>query len=254
MKGKMLIVIAALALGGIAAFASYSYLGAIQRQAVAGSALVDVLVAKQDIPRGVAANDLLDAGYVETAKMPLKYVASGAISTVKSVADRIVSVPVTKGEVLTTARFEYSTDAGLAYAVPADFVAVTVPVDDARGVAGLVKPGDRVAILGTITGKAGADDTTRIMVKGAKVLAVGQSTTPQAPTQQTSSSGGAFGPAGSSSSQGAALKTVTVAVSAGDAEKIVLAIESGSIWLALLPGTASSVNPGPGQTTATVLK
>jgi pilus assembly protein CpaB len=253
MKGKMLIVVAALVLGGVAAFASYSYLGALQRQAVAGTALVDVLVAKQDIPRGVSANDLETAGYVETTKMPLKYVASGAISTVKSVADRIVSVPVTKGEVLTTARFQYSSDAGLAYAVPADFVAVAIPVDDARGVAGLVKPGDRVAILGTVPGATPGTDKTRVMVKGAKVLAVGQSTDVQSPTQQASSNG-AFGSGQTSSSQPSATKTITVAVSAADAERIVLAIESGSIWLALLPGTASSVTPGPGQTAATVLK
>jgi pilus assembly protein CpaB len=215
--------------------------------------MVEVLVAKQDIPRGMSANDLVSGGYAEAAQMPLRYVSAGAISSVKSVADRILIVPVDKGEVLTTARFQYSADAGLAYAVPKGFIAVAIPVDEARGVAGLVKPGDRVAVLGTITGKGGDVDHTRIMVQGARVLAVGQSTDAQSSTTQAQGSSG-LGASAQSSSQSGTTKTVTVAVSAGDAEKIVLAVEAGSVWLALLPGNASSVAPGPGQTESTVLK
>lgn len=253
MKSRLIIVVVALVLGGVAAVGAYAYLGAVQRAAETGSVMTDVVVAKQAIPRGVAASDLISGGYVQTVRMPLKYVSAGAISSVASVSDRVLAVPVDQGEVLTSARFQYPSEAGLAFAVPKDFVAVAIPVDEARGVGDLVKPGDRVAVLGTVQMKSGGPDETRIMVAGAKVLAVGQSTSAAANPSQTQQSG-LFAAAQSGSSASSPTKTITVAVSAADAEKIVLAVEAGTVWLALLPGDQSSVVPGPGQTEATVLR
>ena len=253
MKGKILIIVAALVLGGVAAWASYSYLGALQRQAEAGSAMTDVLVAKQDIPRGTPAKDLVTGGLAETTRMPQRYVAPGALAAVTSVADRIVAEPVLKGEVLTAARFQYPTEAGLAFTVPKGLVAVTIPVDDARGVSGLINPGDRVAVLGTVSKKTVADTQTRIMIPGVQVLAVGQSTGVDTGAREAESSSGGLVAATQSQPSGAT-KTITVAVSAADAERVVFAIETGSIWLALLPGETGAVARGAGQTAATVLK
>ena len=252
MRSKLIIVVLAIALGGVAAFAAYSYLSGVQRTAEAGSTMTEVLVAAQDIPRGTSANDLMSSGAVQLTKIPLRYIASGAISSVTSVADRILAVPVSKGEVLTTARFQYPSEAGLAFNVPKGFVAVTIPVDDSRGVAGLVKPGDRVALLATVATKGGQGDQTRIAIPGARVLAVGRSTGAESSTQQASTSGGAFG--GGQSSQSQSANTVTLALSSADAEKVVFAAESGRFWLALLPTTESAATPGPGQTAATVLR
>lgn len=252
MRGKILIVVAALVLGGIAAVASYTYLGALQRQAETGSAMVDVLIANQDIPRGASAKDLAASGLVDTVQMPQRYVASGAISSLTSITDRVLAAPVLKGEVLTTARFQYPTEAGLAFTVPKGFVAVTVPVDDARGVSGMIKPGDRVAILCTVSKKAG-ENQTRIMVPGVRVLAVGQTTGADSGTQQQGSQPSGVMAQGDSQQAGST-KTVTVAVSSVEAEKIVFAIESGSIWLALLPGETKTTTPGAVQSAATVLK
>lgn len=252
MRSKVLLVIVAVVLGGVAAFAAYSYLGSLQRQAEAGSVLTDVLVAKQDIPEGVAANDLVSSGYVETSKVPLRYLASGAISSVNAVSDRVLAVPVTKGEVLTTARFQYPSDAGLAFSVPKGLVAVAIPVDDASGLAGLLKAGDRVAVVVTVSTKSGQGAESRIALPGARVLAVGRSTTADrqaTTTTQASTLGGS-----SSSSQSSAPRTVTLAVTSTDAEKLVLAAGSGSVWLALLPTTESAATPGPGQTIASVLR
>jgi len=251
MRSKLIIVVLAIALGGVAAFAAYSYLGGVQRAAEAGSTMTDVLVATQDIPRGTSANELMSSGAVQLVKMPLRYIASGAISSVTSVADRILAVDVSKGEVLTTARFQYPSEAGLAFNVPKGFVAVTIPVDDSRGVAGLVKPGDRVALVVTIATKSGQGDQTRIAIPGARVLAVGRSTGAE-PTQQASASGG--GIVSSQSNQPQSASTVTLGLSSTDAERVVFAVESGRVWLALLPTTESSATPGPGVTAATVLR
>jgi pilus assembly protein CpaB len=242
MKGKILIVVAALVLGAVAAVASYSYLADVQKQTQAGSAMTEVYRATADIPRGVAAEDLVSQGMVERVSMPLRYVPEGAISSVRSVADQVLAVPVSKGEMLTTARFQYPNEAGLAFTVPKDFVAVTIPVDQARGMIGLLRPGDRVALLATVP-TANGGTQTRIMLPGVRVLAIGISTD-VADTQS--------GEAGANDAK--APNSVTVAVSPADSERIVFALEAGRVWMALLPSTASSAPPGPGQTAATVLK
>jgi pilus assembly protein CpaB len=250
MRSKLLLVVIAVVLGGVAAFATFGYLGSLQRQAESGSTMTDVLVATQDIPRGVSANDLVSSGYVSTVKMPLRYVSSGAMSSMRGVLDRVLAVPVSKGEVLTSARFQYPSEAGLAFSVPKGFVAVTIPVDDARGVAGLVKPGDRVALLATVSQKTGTDAQTRIIIAGARVLAVGQSTGTEAQPSASQSSSAL----GSQSNGNQSGKTVTLAVTSVDAEKVVFAAESGSAWLALLSTTESIAEPGAGQTASTILK
>lgn len=250
MKSKVLIAIVAVALGGVAAFAAFVYLSGVQRAAQAGSTMTDVLVAAQDIPRGTLANDLLSSGMAQVTKMPLRYIPSGAISSVTGVTDRVLAVPVTKGEVLTTARFQYPSEAGLSYNVPAGFVAVTVPVDDARGIAELVKPGDRVAVLITVANRTGGGDVTGYAVKGARVLAVGRSTGTEAQGTVQGSSGGALGGSSSSSSGS---KTITLAVSGDDAQKVVFAAEAGRLWLALLPTTESQVATVAPQSASTVL-
>jgi len=252
MKSKLVIAIVAVVLGLAAAFAAYVYLSGVQRAAQAGSTMTAVLVAKQDIPRGTLANDLMSSGAVEVTKMPLRYVPEGAISSMTGVTDRVLAVSVTKGEVLTSARFQYPSDAGLAFNVPVGFVAVTIPVDEARGIAGLLKPGDRVALMITVTNQRRGGDQTGYAVPGAKVLAVGRSTGTEA--ESSSSSGSSGGALSGSSSGSKTANTVTLAVSATDAEKVVFAAESGRLWLALLPTTESTVATSAPQTAATVLE
>jgi pilus assembly protein CpaB len=255
MRGKVLIIIAALALGGVAAFMTYSYLGSLERQATAGGDLVGAYVAKQDIARGVLASDLLSKDLVEQVRMPKRYVAEGAVTTLDSISGRVLASPVSKGEILTTGRFQSPSETGLAFTVPEGFVAVTIPVDDARGVAGLVSPGDHVAILATVAKKSITDQETRIIVPGVQVLAVGQNTAAQTQATQPAQAGGPLTAAqDASGSKPGPTTIVTVAISAVDAEKVVFAIESGSIWLALLPGASTNVSPGAGQTALTVLR
>jgi pilus assembly protein CpaB len=254
MRSKLLIIAAALVLAAIAAFASFQYLDAVRREAEAGSRMTEVLVAKSDIARGMSADDMLAAGLIERVQIPQRYVAQGAISSVRSVADRILAVPVSKGEILTATRFQYPSEAGLAFNVPKDYVAVTVPVDEARAVAGLVKPGDRVAIVATVEGKGSqGGEQTRIMIPGARVLAVGRSTGVESNSSTNAQASGGVLATGSSK-QNQAVGSVTVALSPVDAEKVIFAVEAGRIWLALLPTTASEAAPGPGQSAQTVLK
>jgi pilus assembly protein CpaB len=124
---------------------------------------------------------------------------------------------------------------------------VTVPVNESRGLAQLLKAGDRVAVLGTLPGKSSGSERTRIVLGGVRVLAVNRNTGASAADEQSSSGVG-------SSAQTSGQDTVTLAVSPADAEKLVFVAETGGVWLALLSTTASSANRGPGQTAASVME
>lgn len=254
MRGKVLIVVAALLLGGIAAYLTFGYLGGLQRQATAGSELVTVYRAREDIERGALASGLIANGLVEIVDMPKRYVPEGAISSADGLADRVLSGSLSKGEILTAGRFQYASDAGLAFSVPEGLVAVTIPVDDARGVAGLISPGDHVAVLATLEDNTNQISYTRVIVGGVQVLAVGQNTGSSGPTPSGVQSGGVVGAAESGSAASSSVTIVTVAASAADAERIVYGVEVGSIWLALLPDKDEAVERGPGQHELSVFK
>jgi pilus assembly protein CpaB len=138
--------------------------------------------------------------------------------------------------------------------VPEGLVAVTIPVDDARGVAGLISPGDHVAVLATVEDNANQISYTRVIVGGVQVLAVGQNTASSGATPSGVQGGGVVGAAESGSASASPPTVVTVAASAADAERIVYSVEVGSIWLALLPDKDHAVERGPGQHALSVFK
>jgi pilus assembly protein CpaB len=93
--------------------------------------------------------------------------------------------------------------------------AVTVRVDDVRGVAGFIRPNDRVDVV-LIRGEGGAagGSYSDIILQGVKVLAVDQLT-------------------GERTEQATVAKVVTLEVSPEDAQKIVLATNIGKLSLIL---------------------
>jgi pilus assembly protein CpaB len=90
--------------------------------------------------------------------------------------------------------------------------AVTVRVDDVKGVAGFIRPNDRVDVV-LIRGEAGGSYSDLIL-QGAKVIAVDQLT-------------------GDRTEQATVAKVVTLEVSPEDAQKIVLATNIGKLSLIL---------------------
>lgn len=258
MRARVWIVILALVLGGLAAVFAAQYISSARSSVEAESKPIEVLVAQQDIPRGTSSEDMIAKKMVSIEKVPARFVAAGAVSSSRAVEGQVLAVNLSVGEQLTSGRFEYPSQAGLAYNVPEDFVAISVPVDDVSGVSSLLKPGDNVAVF--VTTKSGAESEdeaqTKMVIPVARVLAIGQQTTvEQAPEEKQSN-----GALAASSQQGSQTRTVTLALSASDAEKVVFASNKGdgkgdrSVWLALLPVRGSEVPPTRGQTYKTILR
>jgi pilus assembly protein CpaB len=242
MRSRLIIIIVAVLLGVTAALLAARYLQTQQARIAQGAQLVTVLVAQQDLPQGLTAAELLDRGYVTQRQVPRQYVAGSAISSRVALDGKVVAQPISKDQQLTDAMFRYAADVGLASSTPKDYLAVSIPYQAARGVAGLLRPNDFVAVYATFEpDKGGLESaTTKVIIPKAKVLAVGElltATSENDSAPKTASTGSLMAPAAGSGST--APGTITLALTPKDAGKIVFAQEEGAVWLGLF----SSVDP-----------
>jgi len=253
MRTKIVVLIIAVILGLLSAFAVVSYIEGARATIEAEDKPVEVLVAQQDLPAGLSAEELMAEEYVALVEIPRRYVADGAVSSLGAIKDRLLTVPLTKGEQLTANRFSLPSEAGLSFAVPEDYVAIAIPNSADRGVAGLVRPGDSVAVYATFELEPNRIDTavTRLILQKARVLAVGASTTTVSTTddedEEEANTGTLAGAGARAGTEPDVPGTVTLALSPADAEKLVFAQEEGAVWLALLGSGTTEVPVTPGQ-------
>lgn len=257
MRTKILILVVALIVGGVAAVLAARYLGQARTTIEAESEPIEVYVAKEDIPRGLSAEELISKKLIVLEPVPRRFAAAGSVSSAKALEGRVLAAPLTAGEQVTTARFELPTTAGLAYSIPADFLAVSIPVDEVKGISGLVKPGDHLMIFLTVSpGPGGEKEFTHVLLEDVKILAVGGRL--QSPESSGGGDGGVLAVSrdggDESSAQATDVRSVTVAVSPADAERLILAEESGKVWSALRPASAEELPETKGQTAKTVFK
>ncbi|MDZ4064015.1 MAG: Flp pilus assembly protein CpaB, partial [Coriobacteriia bacterium] len=137
------------------------------------------------------------------------------------------------------------------------YVALSIPVDEVRGISGLVKPGNHVALFATMPTDGKVEgEFTRMLLADVKVLAVGgamnveQTTATDSEPQQ-----GAFGTSrNDEAGQPIDTRTLTVSVTPADAERVVLAASAGTLWVALLPAAAEELPTTSGRTAETLFK
>lgn len=249
MRTKLFVLILAIVLGVLAAFVALRYINAARATAEAEGQPVEVLVAQQDLPAGMSAEEMVGEEFVALVPIPRRYVSDGAISSTAAIAGKVLTASLTRGEQITDSRFSLPAAAGLAFAVPADYVAVAMPNTASRGVAGLLRPGDSVAVYATFEPDGGLEAAvTKMILRKARVLAVGTATTPaeQAPDAETEDENPRMGAPARARDDDVA-GTVTLALSPLDAEKLVFATEEGQVWLALIGSGTTEVPSTPGQ-------
>lgn len=203
-----------------------------QEDVVRKTRLTRIAVAAQPIEFGGA----LTNTNVVLADWPAASLPTGAFTSIEQATrNRVALQPIVAGEPILAARVS-GTDgrATLSVNLPADKVAVSVPVNEVSGVAGFVRPGDLVDVLVTrqIPGTNGgvADKMTNVVLQGVPVLAIDQV-------------------ADKAKTDPALAKTATLQVDGYGAQKLALARELGSLTLALR-NIASPVVPASGTVTA----
>jgi len=181
--------------------------------------LVDVVVAAANIPK----NSVIIREQVRMESIPAQYAHPSALHDLKKVVGEVATADITAGEQILSNRLisRGSKQTKLAYAVPRGKRAVSVPVNAVSGVAGLIKPGDRVDVIATVEVPLGQEQVTMttLALQDVEVLAVDQSMDETKPP--------------SNKEETVQTKTVTLAVSPDEARRLVLASERGTIRLAL---------------------
>lgn len=252
MRTKAIVIALALVLAGIATVLAVNYVNSARSEVAASSEPIEVLVAQEDIPRGMSAEELMAKEMIALEEVPQRYVAADAISSTRAIEGQVLSAPLSKGEQVTSTRFSLPSTAGLAYSVPSDHVAIAIPVDEVRGISSLVRPGDRVAIFVTFEPEGDTETAiTRLLLPEAKVVAVGAALTAEQSRPTTDEKGGVLA---ASEEEKAAPRFMTLSVTPIDAERLVFSEEIGSVWVTLLPATAEVAPTAPGRSLQTIFE
>jgi len=220
---RTIVVIAAVALGVVAATLSYVYLNNAQQRAYHNAKMVKTYVVVKAVPQTLSGTVAINGGYLEQRSLPAEAVPQAAITDLTTIKDKEAAASYSVGQVVVTSMFVSTTaEAGaFSQSIPAGDVAVTISVDQVHGVAGLAVPGDKVDLLIT------QGTTESALLQNVPVLAIGE----QSATQGTTSSNG-------SASTTSALNSgfFTFAVKPADAARIALAQQQSlGIYLLLVP-------------------
>lgn len=186
---RTLILIAAALVGAIAAYALFTYVGGIEDKANDEAERVQIFKIVQDIPKGTFGDEAFRLGYIEEDVIAKEYRPGTAI-TKPSQIDGLVSISdLAANQVVVTNQFvdQASSLSTFSSLLKNNEVAVTISIDQIRGVAGLLVPGDFVNMLVTISadgavtegGEASAGNAlfgqpARVLFQKVQILAVGQ--------------------------------------------------------------------------------
>ena len=248
MPRRGLTVLAAVAFGALSSAAAYSVADSTQQKAFRNSKLEVVYILKGTVPQDETAAAAAGQGLLARTQMPRQFVPVGAVTDLSALGARVAGSNLPTGEVLVGSMFvsPARSPGAAAGLLPHGDVAVTVSVDPAHGVAGLIEPGDRVDIL---LDMAGAQEAT--LYRSVRVLAVGTALEPPpgvatGPVRTTAAVVGGVG--GQASDAGSAIALITFAVSPASAAHIAPAQSDST---GVTPGVYLALD-GPGNAPASV--
>ncbi len=274
MRLRIILLFVAIILGVVAVVAVISYISSIRASVEEEVEKVEVLVAAQNIPKETPVEMITEAEAVILEAIPRKYLADGVLISIESYEGYVTAAPINKGEQITSTKFVKPEQIGLAFMIPEDMVAISIPVNEVIGVSNLINVGDQVNVIATFkptqddTGEASpgvleeeiADETggtffdveaalekeiTRTLLWNVEVLYVG---TRIIVVEDEGQEDGILSGQTKKDVSTSEVRTVTLALNPEDSEKMIFTEEMGSVWLALLPVDGIERVDTPGRT------
>lgn len=189
---------------------------------------VRVVVATHDMPLGT----LLRQSDVKLVNYAERYVPKGVVLDPKEAVSRVLLMPVNNNEPVLLSKISAPTNVeGMASTIDPGYRAVSVQINDASGVAGMIQPNARVDVLFTRPGTM-AEAITSTILQNVKVLSTGhQATAAQAAAEARTTR----------------TPVVTLLLTPADAQKLELAKNQGKISLSLRNplDTTAAAETGP---------
>lgn len=246
MKTRTAILIISIVLGVLAVAGIFAYIRAFQTNIEKEAEKVEVIVAKENLKKNSFAKELFEQGLLEKKEIPKKYVAEGALKDFSAIEGKVLTADVSKGQQITNSILSTTVTAGIAFQVPEGFRAVAIEVNDITGVSGKIRSGDRVDVIASFKQGAGVDAKTKIILQNIMVL--------EGFLEETglAKSAGVFDE--DQKTVTPIRRTIILALSPVDAEKLVFAAEIGNVWFALRPNKEEKPATTPGQTINSILR
>ena len=146
---RTVILIAAVLIGAIAAYALYNYVNGVEDRAYDNAKRVQVFVVKQPIAKGTPGDQAIGDKLVQSGQIPQEFRPATAITDTAVLTGKVALTDLVPGQVVVDGMFVDQATAFVTFSerIPVDQVAVTVSVDQVRGVAGLLVPGDKVNLM-----------------------------------------------------------------------------------------------------------
>jgi Flp pilus assembly protein CpaB len=272
MGRRALVLLVALLLAGVAAFAVFQFLNGIRNDVEANREKTPVFRATQFIPEGSDGSLALQSGWFAPGEENVEDLPDGAITTDQElqaiVGGRLAVGPIERNQIITQSQWAQLTVnlKPLSELIPSGKQAMTISTDAVRGVNGFVRPGDLINLIITLDiefnqipvdspifgvpteptppeGEAAADETTetvtytRFVLQGLPVLAVAQDVRAEEGegTPIVVPQVDATGAPIAEETQ--VIETIfTLEVTPEQAERIAFSFENGSVWMTLVPG------------------
>ncbi len=228
-RSNLIILVVALAMGIVAALMARSWIA--QHSAPASAATGTIVVAAASLPFGT----VLTPDNVSEIPLSSGQLPEGAFATKTDLLKdgrRVVLTAMERSEMIVKPKITAPGQrASLSVLLEEGQRAVTVRVDDIKGVAGFILPGDRVdvVLLRSETQKGETENSADVLIQYVKVLAIDQLVNDRQDQPAVAT----------------VAKAVTLQVSPEQAQKILLAGNIGKLSLVLRqPGEARSAEAG----------
>ena len=215
MRTRIIALVIAAVLAIVGGVVLVTYVRSADQRAAGDAELVDVLVVQQEVPAGTAAAQLALVTSVD--QIPEAFLAEGALTSLDQLEElqgQVTSAVLVPGEQVIAARLASPGDfvgGGGSIPVPDGKQEISLSLDAQRVLGGRLAAGDLVGVLVTVPETQDSPAQTFLRYDQLLVTAVG----------------GAFAEDGSAS--GAV--TVTLAVERDEAQAIVFAQETATLWL-----------------------
>jgi len=230
------VIVVALVLGLVTAYLAWRYFTDLQKSSREN--WVDVVVAAADIP----ARTEIAREKLQVTRYPKEHLAPDAVTKLEDAVGRVALDRIrAKDQIRTSGLAKKGEAPGIN--IPPGKRAITIGVDEVKGVGNMIKPGDRVDIIATLTDPLARMETTQTILQNIGVLAVDKGRTD---AQQG----------------GGASSSITIAVPPEEAERLTAAVRLGTLRVMLRPSEedvivategvrATQVFPGRYPVTAT---
>jgi Flp pilus assembly protein CpaB len=165
----------AIALAALAAILTSVYVVNYKRHVQNGEGKVPVLVAARDIPAGTSGADVVDQKMLKEQTVPRKAVVAGAISSPDQLAQYVATQDVYEGEQVSSRRFAPPAEQGIRSQIKGTQRAYELAGDSNQLLAGTLKEGDHVDVVGNwaikVNGGSGNDHhVTRVVLRNILVM------------------------------------------------------------------------------------